>query len=79
MALERSSTRDSSWLEDVLVGAISEGVNRPTLVVLNIAGVALFIVLVALAILARGYDFFLVFHVVVLILFAVALLGLINW
>lgn len=78
MAVQRPN-RSSGWFEDVLVGAISEGVNHSTLILLNVAGVALVIVLAFLAVVAQGYDLFLVIHVIVLVLCAVALLGLLNW
>ena len=78
MAAERQN-RNSSWIEDVFVGAIAEGVNHSTLVLLNLAGIVLIIVLGFLAVVAQGYDLYLVLHVIVLLLFAVALLCLLNW
>jgi hypothetical protein len=68
-----------AWLEDVVLGAISHGVNLPTAVVLNIV-LALAVGSLLILLLVSFYSHpALVPHVIVLLVLAVGLWVSINW
>ena len=68
-----------SWVDDLVVGTISHGVNTPTLVLLNVClGLAIFALALLLTVSLYSAPA-LVPHAAILLVLALCLCGLINW
>ncbi|KAL6785200.1 hypothetical protein ACKKBG_A02855 [Auxenochlorella protothecoides x Auxenochlorella symbiontica] len=67
------------WLEDVLLGALSDGVNKPTLILLNVVLTACALTLLGLLYAVGGSSPDLLLHLGAVLLLAVGLTASINW
>ncbi|KAK9790114.1 hypothetical protein WJX73_000178 [Symbiochloris irregularis] len=67
------------WLEDILYGALTPGVNEPTVVVVHVALLGCIASLLFLLAIVVNISWSLTFHVCMLLVLAIGLLLLFSW
>jgi len=73
------SRQQLTWWDAIAVGAITGGVNNPTLVALNAVLLALVLSLLFLFGVVWSYGNYVTLHVAILLVLAAGLIVLINW
>ncbi len=79
MPATAAAPADGDWLSQFLLGTLSQGVNHPTFVILNVALFLAVLSLIALLAISVQTSPELLPHVAVLIVLACSLWGLIIW